>query len=165
MFQTPNTTTHTGAPILYFDLDTVLLRDLRPLLRFFDGPTTPSLAALGSESLQSEGGRRGGLNTSVMLWRAHDPRWTPLYVGAGPEVVRVVSKFDWWVEMIAARKGGGVVVIEERWPGLVVDYQSLVSADGGGKPGEPAAGAVVFPLRAKPADLVDSVPWIGKHWR
>lgn len=100
------------------------------------------------------------------MWRAHDPRWTPLYTDAGPEVARVVSKFDWWVEMLAARGGGdgSVVRIQERWPGLVVEYQALASDEGATKPGAGAA-VVVFPLRPKPADLVDSVPWIRELWK
>lgn len=186
---TINTRTHThpGAPVLYLDLDVVIVAGLDPLLDFFQTLTDGSLAALGTEGLRSEGGRPGGINSSVLLWRAHDPRWAPLCTDVGPEVVSVVSKFDWWIEMVAAKStpaaaaiedgsSDGVVRIQDRWPGLVADYQGLLlegSADGGhnermasGKPHAPGEGAaiVVFPLRPKPADLVDRVPWIREHW-
>lgn len=173
----PTTNPNSGAPILYLDLDTVIVGDLRPLLGFFADAAAPTLAALGTEGLQSEGGRPRGLNTSVLLWRAHDPLWAPLSTDVGPEVVEVVRKLDWWVEMVAARgreerdgDGDGVLRVQERWPGLVVEYKDLIGLGGDGgcvwnqQPGEGAA-VVVFPLRPKPADLVETVPWVQEHWR
>ena len=161
------THTQTGGPILYLDLDTVIVGDLSPLLDFFVSPPSatsvppaPTLAALGTEALRSEGGRPHGLNTSVLLWRAHDPRWAPLFTDLWGQVLEVVRKLDWWVEMVAAKKGkGSVLQIQDRWPGLVVDFQALNDS-----PGEGAA-VVVFPLRPKPADVVGTVPWVREHWR
>lgn len=156
-----------GAPILYLDLDTVIVGGLSPLLDFVFSPPSansvppaPTLAALGTEALRSEGGRPHGLNTSVLLWRAHDPRWAPLFTDLGPEVLEVVRKLDWWVEMVAAKKGKrSVLRIQVRWPGLVVDFQALDDS-----PGEGAA-VVVFPLRPKPADVVETVAWVRENWR
>lgn len=133
------------------------------MLDFFSPCTSsvppPTLAALRTEALRSEGGRPQGLNTSVLLWRAHDPRWAPLFTELGPEVLEVVRKLDWWVEMLAAKGKESVVRIQERWPGLVVEFQALDNSSGRG------AAVVVFPLRPKPADVVGTVPWVREHWR
>lgn len=155
--------TKTGRPILYLDLDTVIVGGLSPLLDFFSPPSAtsaPTLAALGTEALRSEGGRPHGLNTSVLLWRAHDPRWAPLFTDLDDWVGTVVRKLDWWVEMVAAKmEKESLLRIQDRWPGLVVDFQAL-----DGSPGEGAA-VVVFPLRPKPADVVATVPWVRENWR
>jgi hypothetical protein len=131
----------------------------------------------------SEGGRPGGLNTSVMLWRAHDPRLAPVYTEVDRHVVTVVRKLDWWVEMLVERERGrssssgndidsssgaaGVISLQEWWPGLVTDSQQAVASMVGNEAAcpPPTAAVIVFPLRPKPAELVDTVPWVREHWK
>lgn len=138
---------------VFVDLDTVVVGDVTPLLRY-DGP----FAVLGTDSMANEG-RSGGFNSSLMLWRGGwgCPISTEL-LARRAAVLGAVHRFDHWLEMVVP----GAARLEDSLPGMVGEYASDC-AGGRAPPGE--RGLVTFPLHPKPHHVAASEGWIQRHWR
>ena len=65
-------------------------------------------------------------------------------------------RWDHWLEMVVPNAR----ILQEDLPTLFVDYRKDCVPDG-----PPAGAAVVcFPRSPKPHEVVDSVPWVKRHW-
>ncbi len=137
---------------LYIDLDTVVTSSLEPLLSIPHGPH--NFAALPTDTMANES-RRGGLNTSIMLWRPSPELLSALSPCESDfrSVSRHLYKFDNYVEMLLP--SASLIPVS-----YAREYKSCESdIDAGELP-----IIVTFPLKPKPHELIDR-PWIQEHWR
>eukprot|EP00939_MAST-03C_sp_MAST-3C-sp1_P000789 g789.t1 len=145
--------------ILYIDLDTILVGPLDPVLDF-----RGRFATLSTDNFLNEG-RVGGLNSSVMLWRA-DPSassdldmreiYERLVRYKADSVGKFVHRFDHWLEMNLAH----VPRLQGLYPGMFVEYAN--DCKDGNAP--PASSSVVnFPLQPKPHNVL-SCEWVREAW-
>ncbi|CAK9019712.1 UDP-N-acetylglucosamine--peptide N-acetylglucosaminyltransferase 110 kDa subunit [Durusdinium trenchii] len=146
--------------VLYIDLDTVIVGALDDLALY-----RGSFGILGTSSFQSTEDRMGGYNSSLMLFpllrqeQAHLRQVHRLLEDIGLDrVKRVVPRLDFWLEMTVP----GADVLQELFPGQLIDYKTHVRDEGNGKLPE-GARVVNFPLRPKPHQCT-SQDWIQQHW-
>jgi hypothetical protein len=136
---------------VYVDLDSLVTRPGFSRLLQYEG----RIAVLGTDRMVNEG-RKGGINSSVMLWEAgtHHEIFLRLLPQL-PHVQKFVQKFDHWLEMNLQRPA----IIQDIFPRLVEEYRSLVS-EGKGLPSD--VSVVCFPLKPKPHECEDE--WVVDRW-
>lgn len=143
-----------GCRVVYVDLDTVITGSLESLVSY-----RGHFATLTTDGLVNER-RSGGYNSSIMMWGAGEA--TEVYthlIHLLPHVTKFIQKFDHWIEMVMAKEN--VDVVQQLYPGAVVEYKSYVM-DGGSELVAPKASLVCFPLRPKPHECTEK--WIMDLW-
>ncbi|EQC38706.1 hypothetical protein SDRG_03671 [Saprolegnia diclina VS20] len=136
--------------VVYIDLDTVLVGDLTPLCSY-----AGLFGVLGTDDMRNER-RRGGINSSVMIWTAgsHAHVFT-LLASHAAAVHQCIYKFDHWLEMVLYERHYDELQL--LYPGHIVEYMQACQTTCPG-----AARLVCFPLEPKPHSA--PAPWIREHW-
>ncbi|KDO19916.1 hypothetical protein SPRG_14824 [Saprolegnia parasitica CBS 223.65] len=136
--------------VVYIDLDTVLVGDITALCSYA-GP----FGVLGTDDMRNER-RRGGINSSVMIWSAGSYAHVFTLLAAHATAVhQCIYKFDHWLEMILHERHYDELQL--LYPGHIVEYMQACQATCPG-----AARLVCFPLEPKPHTA--PAPWIQAHW-
>ena len=175
-----------GSWVFYLDLDTVVCGNLDILESKRDivdwKRLQHSIICTFGTAMFSNEEREGGINSSVLLW--YEPpsaassadqslsRLFDLLERHYSEIVRVVYKFDHFLEMFLARLSIRVFRLEYALPSSFVDYYKVISHENVGDNStlatvkrEVSAEIVCFPLEPKPKAVLGKCQWIRDYFK
>mmetsp|Transcript_24721 Transcript_24721/g.32274 ORF Transcript_24721/g.32274 Transcript_24721/m.32274 type:complete len:409 (-) Transcript_24721:59-1285(-) len=138
--------------VWYFDLDTVIIRSLEPLLSYKGRYATLTTSEMVNEQ------RQGGYNSSIMIWPAGEFSEVFTVLKSKYKAIhRSIYKFDHWLEMMIVQAD----LLQEHYPNLIAEYGCLKQCSHDLFPEE--CSIVCFPLQPKPHECLH-IKWISENW-